>query len=318
MACSRKPEHGRGRRLAAERARRGGFRHVGWLLVVFGLFGLVALPGCRPRKERPDEPAESPRIVSLSPNTTETLYAIGAGAALVGRSRYCDFPDEVRKLPQVGGYVDPNLEAILALRPTLVTGARGPSGTAVTSKLDARGVGTFFPPTESFSEIDAMILGLGERTGHEPGAREVVTRIHERLAALDRALEKAPRVRVLMVFGLDPLSVAGPLSFVDEMLRHAHADNVVTQGGTYPTLGVERVLALDPDVVINASMAESYGKPRIDKDTPGWANVRAVREGRVASLDDESLLRPGPRIARGVSILAHAVHPDVVLPEETP
>lgn len=311
MASSRKPERRRG----TESAKRRSWRRLGGVLV---LVGLAALAGCRSRERSQADHGEAPRIVSLSPNTTETLYAIGAGAEIVGRSRYCDFPDEVRTLPQVGGYVDPNLEAILALRPTLVTGARGPSGTAITSKLDARGVRTFFPPTESFAEIDAMILGLGEKTGHTPGARDVVSRIHRHLAALDQALAETPRVRVLMVFGLDPVSVAGPLSFVDEMLRHAHAENVVTQGGTYPTLGIERVLALDPDVVINASMAESYGKPRIDRTTPGWANVRAVQEGRVASLDDESLLRPGPRIAKGVSILARAVHPDVVLPEETP
>ena len=87
---------------------------------------------------------------------------VGAGASMVGRSRYCDFPPEALRLPQVGGYVDPSFEAILALRPDLVIGARGPSGSALAEKLEARGIATYFPPTESFGAIDVMILGLGD------------------------------------------------------------------------------------------------------------------------------------------------------------
>src|SRR5258707_15896998 len=87
--------------------------------------------------------ASIPRIVSLSPNTTETLFAIGAGDRLVGRSRFCDYPPEVRSIPSVGGYVDPSLEAILALAPHLVVGARGPAGPALAEKLGAIGIATF-------------------------------------------------------------------------------------------------------------------------------------------------------------------------------
>src|SRR5258707_11591621 len=99
---------------------------------------------------RKSMPASSnPRIVSLSPNTTETVFALGAGDRVVGRSRFCDYPPEVLAIPSVGGYVDPSLEAILALAPTLVVGARGPGGPALAEKLAAIGIATFFPPAES-------------------------------------------------------------------------------------------------------------------------------------------------------------------------
>src|SRR5262245_6516220 len=105
----------------------------------------------------------APRIVSLSPSTTETVAAVGALSLLVARSRYCNFPKEVASLPEVGGYVDPNVEAILAVRPTLVVGARGPAGRSIADTLEARGIATFFPETESLAGIDSMITGLGEK-----------------------------------------------------------------------------------------------------------------------------------------------------------
>lgn len=277
---------------------------------------LLVAVGCRkgsPARQT-DAGGAATRIVSMSPSTTEALFVIGAGDRVVGRSRYCDWPPEVLKLPQIGGFVDPSYEAILAHRPDLVTGARGPAGAAMTERLEARGIATFFPQTETFAQIDAMIRGLGERTGRAAEAKAVVEKLDAHVAAIEKAVATRPRVRVLLVFGLEPLSVAGPSSFADEMIRRAGGTNVVTEGGGYPTIGVERVMTLDPDVVVNAAIAEAHGKERIGKDTPGWARVRAVVESRVVPVTDESVLRPGPRVGDGLATLARALHPDVAIP----
>jgi iron complex transport system substrate-binding protein len=276
---------------------------------------LLGLAACR-KTAPPPQPdgGTATRVVSLSPSTTETLFAIGAGDKMVGRSRYCDFPPEVLKLPQVGGYVDPSFEAILALRPDLVTGARGPAGAAMSERLEARGIATFLPKTESFAEIDAMILGIGARTGRSAEARAEVAVVHTRIAGIERAVAAHPRVRVLLVFGLVPLSVAGPSSFADEMIRRAGGSNVVTEGGGYPTLGIERVMTLDPDVIVNAAVGAAHGTERLGKETPGWSHVRAVREDRVVPITDETVLRPGPRIGEGLATLARALHPDIAIP----
>ncbi len=275
---------------------------------------LLTAAGCRKKPPPVGDSGPAARIVSLSPSTTETLFVIGAGNRVVGRSRYCDWPPEVLKLPQIGGYVDPSFEAILALRPDLVTGARGPAGASMSERLEARGIATFLPQTESFAQIDAMILGLGERTGRAKEAKATIDALDSRVAAIEKAVASKPRVRVLLVFGLEPLSVAGPQSFADEMIRRAGGENAVTEGGGYPTIGVERVMTLDPDVVVNAAIAEAHGKERISSDTPGWGKVRAVVTGRVAPVTDESVLRPGPRVGDGLATLARAIHPDVVIP----
>lgn len=279
-------------------------------VLAFALLPLLALAGC-PRKA---PSASRPRVVSLSPSTTEVLFAIGAGDMAVGRSRYCDYPKEALALPQVGGYVDPNLEAILALEPTLVTGARGPSGRALVDALGARGVPWYFPETESLAQIDAMILGLGARTQHDAGANALVERMHARVAAVEAAVAGLPRARVLLVFGLEPIVVAGPQSFPDEMLSHAGAINVVREGKGYPALGMETVLALAPDVVLNAAIAEAHGAERIGTSSPGWRELKAVKEGRVVALTDESVLRPGPRVGEGLAALARGVHPEAKIP----
>jgi iron complex transport system substrate-binding protein len=253
------------------------------------------------------------RIVSLTPSTTEAVFAIGAGPMLVGRSRYCNYPPEVTKLPQIGGFVDPSFEAILALEPNLVVGARGPAGSAIATRLEARGIQTYFPETETFAQIDEMILGVGERTRRADAARATVNALHERVGAIERSVASLPRTRVLVVFGLAPVSVAGPGSFVDEMIRRAGGANVVTEGGAYPTVGIERVLALDPDVIVNAAMMEERATERLRKDAPGWANVRAVAKEHVTVITDEAMLRPGPRIADGLRLLARAMHPEAAL-----
>jgi iron complex transport system substrate-binding protein len=295
-----------------------------------GLFAVALADACsRSGRAAPDqraaldEPADAARrIVSLSPNTTESLFALGVGGAVVGRSRFCDYPPEVSRLPSVGGYIDASLEAILALRPDLVVGARGPAGRMLVDKLTAFGIATFFPPTESMAEIDSMLLELGARVGASARAQLLVDALRAHRSAIVRSLAGERVVRVLLLFGLSPIVAAGPSSFPNEMLGLARASNVVDTGGAYPTLGAERLLALTPDLVIDAgsmtgALQSDAAIVRADssmKEHPTLGELAAVRAGHVVALYDEAVLRPGPRIADGLATLARALHPGVDVP----
>ncbi len=282
--------------------------------VLLALIGsAVACVSCRRSGSAPSN-AVPQRVISLTPNTTEALFAIGAGESVVGRSRYCDYPSEAQRLPSVGGYVDPSFEAILALRPDLVVGARGPAGRAMVDRLEARGVRTWFPTTESIAEIEAMILGLSDRLDRRTQGDKVIADLHSSLASIDRQLVGKPRPRTLLVFGLAPVVAAGPGSFSDEMLQRAGMTNAIAAGSKYPTLGMEAIVAMAPDIIIDASVAEGHGTTRISTDQPGWAALRAVREGRIAAVEDDFVLRPGPRIALGIARLASIAHPEITLP----
>jgi iron complex transport system substrate-binding protein len=273
----------------------------------------LALAACR---RGGPAPASAPRVVSLSPSTTEAVFAIGAGAALVGRSRHCDYPPGAQRLPSVGGYADPSIEAILALSPTLVVGARGPAGPALEQALLSHGVATFFPETESLAQIEDLLAELGRRLDATPGSERVIARIRAQRRAIEEAVKRRPRVRVALVFDTAPIFVAGPGSFPDELIRLAGGDNVITRGGAYPTVGMEHLLALDPDVVLDGStdddVAQGRAKLALLRDAPGWSALRAMREGRARSLGTYAALRPGPRIGEGLAAMARAIHGDAL------
>ena len=266
----------------------------------------AAVAGCRRSAAR--APAIAERVVSISASTTETLFAIGAGGQTVGRSRYCDYPPEAQPLPTVGGYTDPNLEAVLGLRPDLVVGARGPIGQSFVRALEDHGIATYFPETESFSGIMDMVTGMGLRTGRDADAEHLVGAMRARRAAIEKAVAALPHPRVMLLFASKPVSVAGPGSFTDEMIAMAGGENVVTKGAAYPVLPLEAVIAFDPDLIVQAEMGAA---PNLD-DT--WNTVRAVREKKLVRIDDEAVLRPGPRLLDGVATLARAFHPGASIP----
>jgi iron complex transport system substrate-binding protein len=276
---------------------------------VVGLFFAIA---CSRGNGTHATSSDARRIVSLAPSTTESLFVIGAGDRVVGRSAYCDWPAEVARVPIVGGLA-PDLEAILQVRPDLVVGPRSASLSRLADQLEARGIATWFPAAESLASIDDVIIGLGDRTGRAGEARQAVAALDARVRAIAQAVTAEPHPRVLLVVGAAPVVAAGPGSFVDELLRLAGAVNVVDSGPAWPTLGFERILDLDPDVVIDSS-----GGPErvahVTAQASGWSGVRAVRDGRVVVLHDERVLRPGPRIAEGLATLARTLHPTVSVP----
>jgi iron complex transport system substrate-binding protein len=273
---------------------------------------LIAIGACS-RKTEPAS-AAARRVVSLGPATTEALFALGAGDAVVGRSKYCDWPPEVTKVPVVGG-IEPDTEAILELRPDLVVGPSGGWSARLAGVMHERGVATWFPDEiQSLEGVDALVVELGSRTAHSADAARVIDGLHERERAVERAVAGEARPRVLLVAGLAPVYVAGPSSFADDMVRRAGGTNVVTQGGAWLTLGFERIMDLDPDVVLDATVAETGGATHITADAAGWRGLRAVRDAHVVPLNDERVLRPGPRVAEGLAVLARALHPGAAVP----
>ncbi len=247
-------------------------------------------------------------MVSLSPATTEAVAAVGAERELVGRSRYCDYPPSVSAVPVVGGYTDPNLEAIVALGPTLVVGVEGPPAVKMTEALEPRGISVYLPSVESVAAVSMMLREVGVRSGHAEGGEKAARALQEDIARVEKEFAGTHSERVLLLYGVNPLVAAGKGSFGDEMLVLAHAKNVITAGGAYPSIDAERVLVMDPDVIINAAFGESATAAVLDPKTSLGARVRAVKTGRVVNVTDERVLRPGPRLAEGLRVLAESIH----------
>jgi iron complex transport system substrate-binding protein len=272
-----------------------------------------SIAACSRGEAAPLRAGRAQRIVSLAPSMTEALFAIGAGDRVVGRSRFCDFPPEAKRLPIVGD-VDPDLEAILELRPDLVVGLGGLTSGRLADKLGGSSIESWFPETSSLAAIDDLLVGLGERVGRPQEAKRVVLALDAHEQAIERSVAREPKPRVLMVVSLSPVVAAGPKSFADELIRSAGGRNVIVEGGAWPAVGFERIVDLDPDAVLDATVVGGDDFTRITPQAAGWGGLRAVGQGHVVAIRDERVLRAGPRIADGLAVLARALHPEATVP----
>ncbi|HLL22033.1 MAG TPA: helical backbone metal receptor, partial [Kofleriaceae bacterium] len=214
---------------------------------VFSVVWLVCF-GCHDKPA--PAPADKPRLVTLSPSATEIVAALGATAMLVGVDDYSKFPPEVAKLPKVGSFLTPNLERIVALKPTLVIvdDVHKPAAGA----LRDAGLQTIECPIHSLPDVKKALASVGAKLGKADEAKRIGDDIE---AALDRAAQARPakRPRVLAILdreagGLGNLVAAGPGSWLDELLAVVGGENVLAASGVrYPKLSMEEVLRAQPD-----------------------------------------------------------------------
>ena len=242
------------------------------------------------------------RIVSLLPSLTETVCALGQCARLVGVDRYSNYPESVRSLAQVGGGLDPNLEAIAALRPDLILMA---SSAPAAPRLQSLGfkVLTFEP--KNHADVRRVLESIGQLL-EVASAASVWLQMQAELSAVAQAL--APNLRNTRVYfevSSAPFA-AGPTSFIGETLNALGVDNIVPAGsGPFPRLNPEYVVRADPDLIMVGDRNHSGLQGR-----PGWAGMRAIRSGRVCVFSAEQtdvLVRPGPRLAQAANIIAQCL-----------
>lgn len=279
------------------------------LVVAIAIAGLAGLTA------RPDG-AQSIRIVSLVPALTEMLFAIGAGPQVVGVSSYDDFPAEVKSLPKVGALLDPDMERILTLRPTLVI-TYG-SQTDVQQQLERTNVRTFSYRHSGLSGVFRTIHDLGEAVGRTKDAERLTRDLQGQLDAIKARVAGRPSVRTLLVFERDPGSlrgvfVSGGIGFLHDMLVTSGGTNVfadVPRESVQPS--VETILARAPDVILEIRPT-GVAPADIPRERRAWDSLKsipAVRNGRVQILTGEYLVVPGPRVARATEAMARALHPE--------
>ncbi len=295
-------------------------RHAVVLIAVLVAFGGCAADGDVWTAKAGARGSASPpqRIVSLAPSLTETLFALGLGERVVGVTRYCANPPEVQSLPQVGGFLDPNFEAIVSLEPDLVVLI--PSSEATEDRLESLGVFVLTIDQHDVGSLLQSISILAEGCGVPDKGANLREQIGRQLAAISAKVESAPRRRAVVVVGHDigggavrSVWAAGPDTFYDGVLEIAGGVNAVTESVVrYPELSREGLAALDPDVVLDVIAGVE------DRDLAGirsgWrelVELRAVRDGRVEILEGDVMVVPGPRLPQLVENVARALHPEL-------
>ena len=244
--------------------------------------------------------AQTPqRIVSLLPSLTESVCALDQCARLVGVDRYSNFPASVRALPQVGGGLDPNIEAIVALHPDVVLLA---TASRASARLEALGLKVVALEPKTYADVQRVLGKLGQLLA-VPDAARIWRSIDAGVSAAAQSLPaRVKNTRVYFEVNAAPYA-AGTSSFIGETLTRLGVQNVVPAAlGPFPKLNPEFVVRANPDLIMVGDR-NSIGMAQ----RPGWGGIRAIREQRVCSFKPEQsdvLVRPGPRMAEAARAMA--------------
>jgi iron complex transport system substrate-binding protein len=254
------------------------------------------------------------RIVSLVPSITETLFAIGAGAQVVGVSSYDREPPEVTHLPRVGALIDPDVERILSLRPDLVVVYASQSD--LREQMRRAGIRTWPFAHAGLPDIARITAEMGALTGHAREADALAASITSQIEQVRAAAAGRPRPKVLLVFGREPLALrniyaSGGVGFLHDLVDVAGGDNVfadVRRESVQAT--TELILARAPDVIVELRPEGLSNPSREQAERAAWSAlmaVPAVRSGRVHFLSGSEFVLPGPRIGRAATKIAAAI-----------
>ena len=256
-------------------------------------------------------PAQVRRIVTLSPDLTETVYALGLGDRLMGDTNECDTPPAAKKKPHVGEPQNPSLEAIVALQPDLVLASTSINRRETVDALARLGIPVYTSNPRTVRGMFASIERMAELMGAEEQGRTLVSGLQARLDALEARLENRPLVHVLFVVWEDPLITIGQNTFIADALRFAGAESVIVSDQNWPQVNLEEVVRLQPDfIVLTGNHAES-GSAHLKelRARPVWKALEAVELGHVVVASQE-MLRPSPGMIGAIERLARALHPE--------
>jgi len=262
-------------------------------------------------------PADVKRVVTLAPNLTETIYALGLEERLAGDTDYCDTPPAAKLKPHVGGAQNPSLEAIVALHPDLVLATTSINRIETVDGLSKVGIAVYTTDPQTVRgmlESTARIAGL---MGAEAQGSALIARLEARLDALAARLADVPPAHSLFVVWEDPLITVGQNTFIADALRWAGAESVILSQQKWPRVSFEEVVRLQPDYIVFASNHAGFGAEELGalRSREAWKQLRAVELGHIAVITEE-INRPSPGLVDAIEQLAREVHPDAFLKKE--
>lgn len=256
------------------------------------------------------------RIVSLAPSNTEILFAVGAGAQVVGRDEFADYPEEAKSVESVGGSMgEYSSEAIVALKPDLVLAAEI-NPPELVKQLEDLGLTVYYlkNPT-TLEEMYGNLAIVGQLTGHD--VTDLVDSLQARVAAVDEKIASVTEKPVVF-YEIDATDASkpytyGPGTFGDLLITRAGGVNLATAAGItdpYPQVSLEQIVATDPGVIILGDSMWGI-TPESVQARPGWEGLAAVKNSQVHTFDDNLVSRPGPRLVDGLEQLSKLLHPDL-------
>jgi iron complex transport system substrate-binding protein len=288
-------------------------RRLARTLIVLSLAAIACFGGASDNgaeEETPEDARPPQRIISLIPSITETIVALGAADRLVARSDFDTDPD-LAYLPTVGQGLTPSLEQLTMLQPELVVAWPDNATRSVIGQLADLGVTVYSPEVQTLADIRQTTRELGAMLGLEEKADSLLTFIDMELEATQRAVAGRERPMVFYVVWPDPVTTAGPGTYIHELILIAGGRNVFDDApGLWPQVSLEEVVQRDPDIVLLSQAGEGPLDVERLRGSVGWRELEAVREERIFQVDANLYNRPGPGVSEAVRRLARLIHPD--------
>lgn len=249
------------------------------------------------------------RLVSLAPSVTETIFALGYGGRLVGVTTYCDYPPAAKKIAKIGDFMNPSLEAVAAKRPDLVIGVVGATDPVKAREMERLGLKVVLLPLANLDDILKSVRALGGLMGDERAGKNLAAKISLEVDEVKKRTGHAPRRKVLLIVGYQPVIAVGGKNFIDELITLGGGTNIAGSAAQpWLNLPDEYIVAKAPEVIIEAGMGSEREKS--NKRWSDLASVPAVRAGRIYPYSSDKILRPGPRFGEALGDLARLIHPE--------
>ena len=255
-------------------------------------------------------PLRTDRIVSLAPNLTEIVYAVGAGEQLVGDTEYCDYPFQAKSVAKVGDTMHPSVERILALKPQIVLVSTASQLEAFTKQLDEQNIAVYVTNPQSLEDVFRSIQTLGDLFGHHDAAATLVSDLRRRATAVEVATKTVKPLKVFYQVSDQPVYTIGRDAYLTDLVRRAGGVSVTADvPGAFPRYSDEAALASRPDAIIlptGGSMGTANSSV-----AAALKNSPAALNNRVYKVNEDLLQRPGPRLVDGLEEMARALHPEL-------
>lgn len=249
------------------------------------------------------------RVVSLAPNLTEIVFAVGAGERLVGDTEYCDYPEAAKKVAKIGDTLHPSVERIIALRPQLVLVSTASQLEAFTKQLTEQNISVYVTNPGSLDGVFRSIEAVGMLLGTEQQAAPLVAGLKRRAGAVEAATKSVKPITVFYQVAGEPLYTIGREAYLTDLVRRAGGVSVTAElTGAFPRYSDESALAARPEAIILPT-GGAMGSANSTVAAP-LKNSPAVLSNRVYKINDDHLSRPGPRLVDGLEEMARALHPE--------
>ncbi|MCP4579668.1 MAG: cobalamin-binding protein [Deltaproteobacteria bacterium] len=256
--------------------------------------------------------ARPQRIVAMAPSLTEILYYLGLGDKVVGVTRFSSYPADAARKPNIGAYINLNVEKIISLNPDLAIGTMDGNKPKVVKLLEQAGIPVFIVNPREVDHVIDTIAALGELCGVGKRGKELAFQLRARVKRVFQKTMSLKKPLVFLQINVKPIMTVNRNTFHHDVLRLAGGENMArNQPVTYPRISLEEVIRRKPEVIVISSMKRGGKFEKVRKSWLKWSVIPAVKSGRVHLVSSDLLDRPSPRIVDGLEAMARIIHPEL-------